>query len=65
MIDVQEQIVDLRNRDEGYPSDSYLSEAADTIERLNKELERLTPKGLRDESKRTNSKGSYSRASSH
>ena len=35
------------------------------IQMLRKELERLTPKGLRDESKRTNSKGSYSRASSH
>ena len=33
--------------------------------RLRKEVEKLTPKGLRDESKRRNSKGSYSRASSH
>ena len=35
------------------------------VQMLRKELERLTPKGLRDESKRTNRKGSYSRASSH
>ena len=42
-----------------------LKKSVDYIAILRREVERLTPKGLRDESKRTNRKGSYSRASSH